>query len=167
MKLISVFCAALLLSACATPQRVVDTAALVAKMSTGMNRSVQTYVGSLNAARKLDEVRLQGYGAAAEQRRAQQTMKPAGEARLRKTLNELPADLAPVPDPMRSAQRAPVIAGAPLSFDGAPLQNLARIASDIAQPSDASEQLSVLLKFANEVNADLAKAAKDGTSSTP
>ena len=166
MRILCIVFGASLLAACATPQPVVDTAALVAKMSNDMDRSVTRYVGSLKTARAADARRLQELRIDADRNRGPmhdqvEIMTLAEDARSIKVLKALalPAD----PDPLRPGVTAPEVAPAPVTFDGAPLQAVAKIANDIAQPKSAAEQLIVLLAFATTVNTDLQKAAAENS----
>ena len=166
MRTLCIAFGASLLAACTTPRPVVDTAALVAKMSNDMDRSVTQYVGSLKAARAADARRLQELRIDADRNRGPmhdqvQILTLAEDTRSIKALKALalPAD----PDPLRPGVAVLDVAPAPVTFDGAPLQAVAKIASDIAQPKSTAEQLVVLLAFANTVNTDLQKAAAENS----
>ena len=164
MKAFLIIVAVSLLSACATPRPVVDTAALVAKMSSDMDRSVTNYVGSLKTVRKLDTERLQELQSDADKRRRPiqdriQALELADEVQTLKALDTVA--VAPEPDPKRVAFAVLPVASTPVAFDSAPLQAVASIAGDLAQPRSAEEQLKVLLTFAQTVNADLQKATDE------
>ena len=164
MRSLCAFFSVLLLTACTTPRPIVDTASLVAKMSGDMDRSVTTYVASLKAVREADARRLQQLRLDADVNRVPirdelQIMTLAEDTRSLKVLNALA--VAPAPDPMLPG--GPVVAAvpAPVSFNGAPLKAVAKIANDVAEPRSSAEQLAVLLKVAQMINNDLKTAAAE------
>jgi len=163
MKALFAIVACALLSACATPRPIVDTASLVAKMSNDMDRSVTSYVGSLKTARALDAQRLQRLQAEVDLRKRAiqeelQTLKLAEETRPLKAMTDLGTMLESSTNPMRQAAGEPAVVAKPITFDSAPLKSVASIAGEIAKPLSASEQFAVLFAFASTVNDDLKKA---------
>jgi len=164
MKVTCCVASALLLSACATPQPIVDTAAKVTKMTNDMEHSVSNYVKSLKTARQSDAERLQGLRADAETntsslRQQIQIMTLANEAGSLKLLNTLA--VAPDPDPLRTVAATSKDSPAAISFDSAPLKAVAQVTAEIAQPRSVGEQVDVLFEFSKTVNGDLEKAAKN------
>jgi hypothetical protein len=164
MKTYALIAAASLLSACATPQPIVDTAALVSKMSGQMDRSVTAYVDSLALVRKSDAVRVEGTRTDAQNERRSvadeiRILKLADDAVIVKTLTALTEE--PVADPLKSATVAASKAASKVAFDAAPLKNVAQVTAEIAQPRSAVEQLRTIVKFAKDVNDDLIKAAEE------
>ena len=164
MKTYALVAAALLLSACATPQPIVDTAALVSKMSSEMDRSVSSYVESLALVRKSDAVRVEGTRTDVQNQRRSladdvRILKLADDAVIVKTLTALTEE--PAPDPLKSTAVAANTAASKASFDAAPLKNVAKVTAEIAQPRSAAEQLRTIVKFAKDVNDDLNKAAAE------
>jgi hypothetical protein len=164
MKTYALVAAALLLSACATPQPIVDTAALVSKMSSEMDRSVSSYVESLALVRKSDAARVEGTRTDVQNQRRSladdiRILKLADDAVIVKTLTALTEESAP--DPLKSTAVAANTAASKVSFDAAPLKNVAQVTAEIAQPRSAAEQLRTIVKFAKDVNDDLNKAAAE------
>ncbi len=165
-----VICGVLLLSACATPRPVIDTATLVARMSGLMDRSITDYVESLNAIRDADSRRLQELRTDADRHRRPiqdqlQIMTLAEETRTLKVFNDVA--LVPDADPLGVAAGAPEITSSTVSFDTEPLKAVTKISSSIAKPRSAGEQLAVLLRFTNTVNKDLLDAAAGNKKANP
>ncbi|HKQ14124.1 MAG TPA: hypothetical protein VJT80_11885 [Steroidobacteraceae bacterium] len=163
MKTCALIAAAALLSACATPQPIVDTAALVSKMSSEMDRTVTSYADSLALVRKWDAVRVEGTRANVQNQRRSladdlKILKLADDAVIVKTLTALTEE--PPPDPLKSTRSAASKAASKVSFDAAPLKNVAKVTAEIAQPRTAAEQLRSIVKFTKDVNDDLIKAAE-------
>jgi hypothetical protein len=173
MRALFMVVGALLLGACATPRPVVDTAVIVAKMSSDMDTSLKSYVGSLNKVRKADAKRLQdlhndGEKVGRAMRDEVQIMTLADDAAALKVMSGLTKVVVAEADPLRPA--AITVSGittGPAAFDGAPLKTVAQIAGDIAKPQGVTEQFKVLLSFAQTVNADLEKATTDNQNTKP
>jgi hypothetical protein len=170
MRTLCVIFSVSLLAACSTPRPIVDTASLVAKMSGDMDRTLTKYVGSLKAGRESDARILQELSADADVVRGpiqeqRQIMALAEETRSLKILNSLA--VAPAPDPLLPRGPVVTVAPTPVSFNGAPLKAVGKIASDIAKPRSSVEELAVLLKVAQIINEDLRKAAEDNKTVKP
>jgi hypothetical protein len=164
MKTLALMITALLLSACATPQPIVQTAALVSKMSTEMDRSVTSYAQSLSLLRESDARRVARTRADAQQDLRSladdmKVLKLTEDASTAKTLMALTEESAP--DPLRAAKSATGKTAPKLSFDSAPLANVAKVTAGIAEPRSEAEQLRALVTFARQVNDDLNKAAAE------
>jgi hypothetical protein len=157
-----------LLSACATPKPIVDTAATVARMSNEMESVVSSYAKSLKSLRQADAERLEALRGDADRRRREpedemQILSLAGDARALAVLKSL----ASTPQEPVRAMAASKSSEHPVGFDGAPLKAVAKITADIAQPRGALEQLKALLVFARTVNADLQKATTENAKPKP
>lgn len=164
MKTFAVVFVAMLVSACSTPQPIVDTAALVSKMSSDMDRSVTSYVASLALVRQSDARRVAGTLTDAQNQRRSladdvKILQLADDAVIVKALTALTAEA--VADPLKSATAASGKSAPKASFDATPLRNVAKVTSEIAQPRSSAEQLRTILKFAKDVNDDLNKAAAE------
>lgn len=150
-----------ILSGCATPQPVRDTAALVGKMSAKMDDAMGQYVAGLKRVRTQDTARIQ------KSETSTARLQAANEDQLQ--ILSLTSESLPLTvfDAITTAPEADATTGlssrpaafdfAPPVFDAAPLKSVAETSAAIADPRNAGEQLRVLLKFAEQVNLDLQK----------
>lgn len=170
MKTLCLLAALVLLSACATPAPIVDTAATVTRMSNEMDSVVTRYAKSLKTLRQADTSRLDALRADADRRRRE----PEDELRILalaeddRALAVLKSLTSGTPqEASRSLAGSKADAERSVSFDGAPLKAVAKITADIAQPRGTLEQLAALLEFAKTVNTDLQKATAENATPKP
>ncbi len=159
MRVVFAGCAGLLLAACATPQPIIDTASRVSAMSDAMDRSITSYVNSLNSVRQSDAQRLQDLRGDAQRHRGPiqerlQILAVAQDDRTVKVMNDLA--MPPAVDPLGPDAGLTAPPGQ-VKFDDTSLKTVTTSARDIAQPPIAEDQFKVLLNFAKTVNADLQK----------
>lgn len=166
MKTFSLTFVALLLSACSTPQPIVDTAALVSRMSSDMDRSVTSYVDSLALIRQSDARRVEATRMDGQKHRRSladdiRILQLADDPLIVKTLTALTVE--PAADTLKSAKVASgkSAASPQASFDATPLRNVSQATAGIAQPRSSGEQLRTILRFATDVNHDLIEAAAE------
>lgn len=164
MRTLIALIAASFLVACTTPQPIVTTATLVGKMSGQMDDSMGTYIARLKAVRAADAQRLQTIESNAGRLRIAnegrvQILSLSGESQavnVFRTVTAVPKD---DPTALLTSVRPGIDVAAP-AFNGEPLQNVAKVAAEVAEPRSAKEQLLVLFRFAATVNDDLQEGPK-------
>ncbi len=168
MKIFRITTLLLALAGCQTPQGIVDTASLVAKISTQMNGEFTDYVSKQNVVRDEDVTRLAEMYARTDRLAAANQdqfdiLRLASDDETNRVLDGIKASR--IEEPGIGDKASVVIYSKALqtefgknSFDDGPLKSVSSAAGSIAAPGDIKGQIISLGTFANQVYDDMKKS---------
>ncbi len=149
------------LCGCATPKPFVDTATYVGKIATQMDAALDAYVATSNSLRGEDASRLAAMQTSTDRRTsATQDQLQIWSLQGNNAAAAMMKTLAGIgtAEPISFAQSTGTDStGQSLAYDSKPLQSIAQAAGEIAAPKSSKDSALVLIKFAQQVNADLQK----------